>query len=60
MMRGPFAALAQMNFSSPDIALPHRLSVAENFCFYGHLHNVRNVEARIAELSPRNLISATC
>ena len=46
-----FAALAQMNFSSPYIALPHRLSVAENLRIYGHLYNVSGTEARIAELS---------
>jgi ABC-2 type transport system ATP-binding protein len=40
-----------MNFSSPYIALPHRLSVAENLRVYGHLYNVKNAEARIAELA---------
>lgn len=51
MARDRFAALARMNFSSPYIALPHRLSVAENFRVYGHLYNVRNIEARIGELA---------
>lgn len=46
-----FAALARMNFSSPYVALPHRLSVAENFRVYGHLYNVRHVDRRIAELA---------
>ncbi len=46
-----FAALARMNFSSPYIALPHRLSVAENLRVYGHLYNVRHTERRIAELA---------
>ena len=35
-----FAALARMNFSSTYIALPHRLSVAENLRIYAHLYNV--------------------
>ncbi|TCH97464.1 ABC transporter ATP-binding protein [Roseococcus sp. SYP-B2431] len=51
MAKDRFAALARMNFSSPYIALPHRLSVAENLRVYGHLYNVRNAEARIAELA---------
>ena len=45
-----FAALARMNFSSPYVALPGRLSVAENLRVYGHLYGVRRIEARIGEL----------
>ena len=45
-----FDALARMNFSSPYIALPHRLSVRENLRTYGHLYNVARAEARIDEL----------
>jgi ABC-2 type transport system ATP-binding protein len=51
MARDRFAALARMNFSSPYIALPQRLSVAENLRVYGHLYGVRNLERRIGELS---------
>ncbi len=51
MARDRFAALARMNFSSPYIALPSRLSVAENLRVYGHLYGVRRLEARIAELA---------
>ena len=51
MARDRFAALARMNFSSPYIALPGRLSVAENLRVYGHLYGVRGLEARIRELS---------
>jgi ABC-2 type transport system ATP-binding protein len=46
-----FAALARMNFSSPYIALPHRLTVAENLRIYGHLYDVRNMKRRIDELA---------
>ena len=46
-----FAALARMNFSSPYVALPGRLSVAENLRVYGHLYGVRRIEARIHELA---------
>ena len=37
MAKDRFAALARMNFSSPYVALPARLSVAENLRVYGHL-----------------------
>ena len=51
MARDRFAALARMNFSSPYIALPSRLSVAENLRVYGHLYDVPNLERRIMELA---------
>lgn len=51
MARDRFAALARMNFSSPYVALPHRLTVAENLRVYGHLYNVPLLEQRIVELS---------
>jgi len=51
MAKDRFAALARMNFSSPYVALPHRLSVAENLRVYGHLYNVHNTDRRIAELA---------
>ncbi len=51
MARDRFAALARMNFSSPYVALPARLSVAENLRVYGHLYGVRGLERRIGELA---------
>ncbi|MDB5413684.1 MAG: transporter [Rubritepida sp.] len=51
MEKDRFSALARMNFSSPYIALPNRLSVAENLRVYAHLYNVKRAEARIAELA---------
>jgi ABC-2 type transport system ATP-binding protein len=51
MARDRFRALARMNFSSPYIALPGRLSVRENLRVYGHLYSVRNTDRRIAELA---------
>jgi ABC-2 type transport system ATP-binding protein len=51
MARHRFAALARMNFSSPYIALPARLTVAENLRVYGHLYSVPRLEHRIAELA---------
>jgi ABC-2 type transport system ATP-binding protein len=46
-----FAALARMNFSSPYVALPHRLSVAENLMVYAHLYGVAGARRRIADLA---------
>jgi ABC-2 type transport system ATP-binding protein len=37
MLRDRFAALARMNFSSPYVSLPQRLTVRENLRVYGHL-----------------------
>src|SRR3954462_12259984 len=46
-----FAALARMNFSSPYVSLPFRLTVRENMRVYGHLYNVPDIDGRIAALS---------
>jgi ABC-2 type transport system ATP-binding protein len=51
MARDRFSALERMNFSSPYVALPHRLSVEENLRVYGHLYNVRRIDDRIAALA---------
>ncbi|WP_431283102.1 ABC transporter ATP-binding protein [Humitalea sp. 24SJ18S-53] len=48
-----FAALARVNFSSPYIALPHRLTVRENLTVYGHLYGVPQAKRRIADLVER-------
>ena len=51
MGKDRFAALERMNFSSPYVALPFRLTVRQNLRIYGHLYNVRKLEQRIAHLS---------
>ncbi len=51
MARNRFAALARMNFSSPYIALPAKLTVRENLRVYGHLYNVRHIDKRIHDLA---------
>jgi ABC-2 type transport system ATP-binding protein len=51
MARDRFPALARMNFSSPYIALPARLTVRENLEVYGHLYNVPKLNKRIAVLA---------
>jgi ABC-2 type transport system ATP-binding protein len=51
MAKHRYAALARMNFSSPYIALPGRLSVFENLTVYGHLYGVPQLSRRIDELA---------
>ncbi len=51
MTRRPEAALAAMNFSSPYVDLPRRLSVAENLQVYGRLYGVPGLAARIRQLA---------
>jgi ABC-2 type transport system ATP-binding protein len=51
MARDRFTALARMNFSSPYVALPHRLTVEENLRVYAHLYNVAKPSRRIKELA---------
>jgi ABC-2 type transport system ATP-binding protein len=51
MAHDRFAALARMNYSSPYVALPMRLTVAENLAVYGHLYNVPDLSTRISDLA---------
>ncbi len=51
MAKDRFAALARMNFSSPYVALPGRLTVEENLRVYAHLYGVRGIDRRIGELA---------
>jgi len=57
MKRNRFAALPQMNFSSPYVDLPHRLTVRQNLDFYGRLYGVKNVAKRVAEIAERLQVS---
>lgn len=51
MAKNRFAALEKMNFSSPYVSLPYRLTVRQNLRMYGHLYNVAKMDARIAHLA---------
>ncbi|MFI5011351.1 MAG: ABC transporter ATP-binding protein [Hyphomicrobiales bacterium] len=42
--------LGRMNFESPYVAMPAKLTVRENLNVFGRLYGVRNLKARIAEL----------
>jgi len=49
--RHRYQILPRMNFSSPYVDLPHRLTVVENLRVYARLYGLRNIEARIARLA---------
>ena len=51
MVRHRHAALPRMNFSSPYVELPHRLTVRENLTVYGHLYGLKGVRHRVEELA---------
>jgi ABC-2 type transport system ATP-binding protein len=43
--------LPRVNFSSPYVDLPHRLTVGENLTVYGHLYGVPHLKARIRDVA---------
>jgi len=51
MARSRFRALPFMNFSSPYVELPYRLTVAQNLTIYGKLYNVKHLKQRIKSLA---------
>lgn len=51
MVANRYPALARLNFSSPYVDLPARLSVRENLSVFGGLYGVAELPARIAELA---------
>ena len=51
MLRHRHRVLPRMNFSSPYVDLPHRLTVAENLTVYGHLYGLSRVRNRVAEIA---------
>jgi len=51
MLRRRHLALGRMNFSSPYVDLPHRLSVAENLLVYARLYGLRQPRLRVEELA---------
>lgn len=57
MLRHRHRALPKMNFSSPYVDLPRRLSVAENLEVYGRLYAVPRLSQRIAEVAEQLAIT---
>jgi ABC-2 type transport system ATP-binding protein len=51
MAKEPYRALHRMNFESPYVDLPHRLTVRENLKVFGLLYGLDNVSDRIAKLA---------
>ena len=50
MVRDRYQVLHRMNFSSPYVELPHRLTVRENLLVYAHLYGIARPRERIARL----------
>jgi ABC-2 type transport system ATP-binding protein len=51
MLRHRHRVLPRMNFSSPYVDLPHRLTVRQNLAIYGRLYGVRELGKRIGALA---------
>ena len=51
MLTDRFRALPRLNFSSPYVELPHRLTVRENLAVYGRLYGVLHLRQRIDALA---------
>ena len=51
MARQRHRVLHRMNFESPYVEMPKRLTVRQNLRIFGLLYNVRGLKARIAELA---------
>lgn len=51
MLRHRYRVLARMNFSSPYVDLPHRLTVLENLSVYARLYGLKARSQRIRQLA---------
>jgi ABC-2 type transport system ATP-binding protein len=51
MVRRRHRVLGRMNFSSPYVDLPHRLTVAENLTVYAHLYGLDGAAERVRRLA---------
>jgi len=51
VIRNRYAVLPRMNFTSPYVDLPHRLTVAQNLDIYARLYGVRKRKARLSEVA---------
>ena len=51
MLKFRHRVLARMNFSSPYVDLPHRLTVMENLGVYARLYGLKDRKGRIAQLT---------
>jgi ABC-2 type transport system ATP-binding protein len=53
MLRDRYRVLPRMNYASPYVDLPQRLTVRQNLSVYGRLYGVRGLKQRIDELAAR-------
>ena len=51
MLRDRYRALPRLNFSSPYVDLPKRLTVEENLTVYARLYGLRDVRGRLRQLA---------
>jgi ABC-2 type transport system ATP-binding protein len=51
MLTERYRVLPRMNFSSPYVDLPHRLTVRENLTVYGHLYGLSGLKGRIDRMA---------
>jgi ABC-2 type transport system ATP-binding protein len=51
MLRHGHRVLLRMNFSSPYVDLPHRLTIRQNLEVYGRLYGIRPVARRIVKVA---------
>ena len=51
MPRQRFQVLHRMNFESPYVDLPHRLTIRQNLKVFGMIYGVQDIAARIAHLA---------
>lgn len=51
MSRQRYGALGRMNFESPYVDLPHRLTVRQNLRVFGMLYNVEDLDEKIEQLA---------
>ena len=51
ILRDRYRVLPRLNFSSPYVDLPRRLTVRENLTVYARLYGIADIKGRIAALS---------
>lgn len=51
MVRNRYAALPRLNFTSPYVDLPHRLTVGQNLDVYARLYSLRQRRERLQEVA---------
>ncbi len=51
LLRERYEVLGRMNFESPYVDLPHRLTVRQNLRVFGMLYDVADVDSKIEELA---------